>query len=87
MSQVRRGTRGTYKFYRGGIKLYPKDEMYKEMSFISYYFHWSGEEVMALDHMSRRRWCSEISAINRELTPSKKTKEKSILEMKPTFPR
>jgi hypothetical protein len=59
--------------------------MYKEMSFISYYFHWSSEEVLAMDHASRRRWCSEISAINRELTPSKSsTKEKSILDMKPT---
>ena len=58
--------------------------MYREMSFISYYFHWSSEEVLALDHVSRRRWCSEISAINQELTPSKQGKEKSILDMKPT---
>ena len=84
MSTVWTHTRGSVKFYARGIKLYPKDEMYKEMSFISYYFHWSNEEVMAMDHMSRRRWCSEISAINRELTPSKPTKEKSIFDMKPT---
>jgi len=54
------------------------------MSFISYYFHWSEDEVMQLDHMSRRRWCNEISEINKSLNPSKKTKEKSILDMKPT---
>ena len=53
------------------------------MSFISYYFHWGMDEVMQLDHMSRRRWCSEISEINKILNPSKKSKEKSILEMKP----
>ena len=53
------------------------------MSFISYYFHWGMEEVMRLDHMSRRRWCSEISEINKSLNPSKKSKEKSILDMKP----
>lgn len=65
--------------------MYPKDEMYKEMSFISYYFHWSNEEVMDLDHTSRRRWCSEISEINKNLNPSDdKRKEKSILDMKPT---
>ena len=60
--------------------------MYREMSFISYYFHWSSEEVLAMDHGSRRRWCSEISSINKELAPSKqgKSKEKSILDMKPT---
>ena len=50
------------------------------MSFISYYFHWSSEEVLALDHNSRRRWCEEISAINSSLNPSQKKKEKSILE-------
>lgn len=54
------------------------------MSFISYYFHWSSEEVLKMDHVTRRRWCSEISAINKELAPSKQSKEKSILDMKPT---
>ena len=65
------------------MRLYPKDELYREMSFISYYFHWSEDEVLSLDHVSRRRWCSEISEINKSLNPSKKKKEKSILEMKP----
>lgn len=36
-----------------------------------------------MDHFSRRRWCKEISAINQNLSPSKKTKEKSILDMVP----
>ena len=61
-----------------------KDELYKEMSFISYYFHWSNEEVLNLDHRSRRRWCSEISEINRSLSASKQKKEKNIFDMKPT---
>ena len=50
------------------------------MGFISYYFHWSAAEVMALDHATRRRWCEEISSINSSLNPSTKKKEKSILE-------
>ena len=53
------------------------------MGFISYYFHWSSQDVMALDHASRRRWCEEISSINSSLNPSNnksKRKEKSILE-------
>ena len=66
------------------MKLYPEEELYREMAFISYYFHWSGEEVQNLDHKSRRRWCSEISKINKSLSPEKKSKEKSILDMKPT---
>lgn len=56
------------------------------MSFISYYFHWSEAEVSALDHVSRRRWCSEISEINKSLNPSEdkdKRRKKSILDMRP----
>ncbi|MCR5626476.1 MAG: hypothetical protein K6F99_04065 [Lachnospiraceae bacterium] len=53
------------------------------MSFISYYFHWSEEEVSKLDHVSRRRWCKEISEINKNLNPSKEKKEKSIFDLKP----
>ena len=83
MSGVRRDLSGTVKFYRGGIKLYPKEELYREMSFISYYFHWGMDEVMKLDHTSRRQWCSEMSERNKSLNPSKKSKEKSILDMKP----
>lgn len=65
--------------------MYPKDQLYKEMSFISYYFHWGSDEVMALDHSSRRRWCSEISEINKNLSPSENNgkKEISLLDMKP----
>lgn len=85
MSQLRGDAYSTTKFYSGGIRLYPEDELYREMSFISYYFHWSGDEVLKLDHVSRRRWCKEISEINKNLAPSEKgSKEKSILDMKPT---
>lgn len=58
--------------------------MYQEMAFLSYYFHWGNEEVMQLDHRSRRRWCKEITEIHKSINPSKKSKEKSILDMKPT---
>jgi len=54
------------------------------MAFISYYFHWSEAEVLAMDHSMRRRWCREISTINKNLNPSDSGKEKSILDMVPT---
>jgi len=37
------------------------------MSFIAYYFHWSHQEIMNLDHRTRRRWCDEITKINKNL--------------------
>lgn len=71
------------KFYRGGISLYPKDEMYREMAFIAYYFHWDMKEIMELDHMSRLKWCKEISYINEKAGSSDEKKEKSIFELTP----
>jgi len=38
------------------------------MAFLAYYLHWSHEQVMSLDHKERRRWCSEISKINKKLS-------------------
>ena len=64
------------------MRLYPEDELYKEMAFISYYFHWSEDNVLNLEHRERRKWCHEISGINKELSPSKEKKEKSITEWK-----
>jgi len=41
------------------------------MTFLSYYLHWSRGEVMNLDHLERRRWCREVSAINKKLSGGK----------------
>jgi hypothetical protein len=37
------------------------------MAFIAFHFHWNWSELMSLEHAERRRWCREISAINRKL--------------------
>ena len=66
--QVRR----THKFYPSGITVYPESEIYKEVSFLSYYYHWEYETVMTLDHKTRRRFCAEISAIHKEINKTPK---------------
>lgn len=48
--------------------LYPADRLYEEMAFLAYYLHWSHEDLMNLDHRERRRWCGEISTINKKLS-------------------
>ncbi len=48
--------------------MYPEAELYKEMTFLSYYCHWDYGTVMTLDHRQRRKFCAEVSAINRELS-------------------
>jgi hypothetical protein len=37
------------------------------MAFVAFHFHWPYAEIMQLEHGERRRWCREISAINRVL--------------------
>lgn len=56
-------------------------EMYAEMAFVSYYFHWSREEVMKLAHCDRRKWCNEISQIHRQTNPSKHQDQKNIFAL------
>ena len=46
---------------------YPAEKIYEEVAFIAYYFKWSQEEIMNLEHRDRRRWCEEISKINSKL--------------------
>lgn len=50
------------------MSLYPQERLYQEMAFLAYYLHWSDEALMALDHWERRRWCQEVSAINKKLS-------------------
>jgi len=38
------------------------------MAFLSYYFHWSSEEVLGMEHLERRRWCQRLSKINKKLS-------------------
>ncbi|MFD2171196.1 DUF6760 family protein [Tumebacillus lipolyticus] len=53
------------------MTLYPVDKIYEEVGFIAYYFHWPHDEIMSMEHRERRRWCDEISRINRNLNGEK----------------
>ena len=46
-------------------------ELYEEVAYIAYHFHWSHEEIMQMEHWERRRWCEEISKINRKLNEAR----------------
>lgn len=44
------------------------------MAFLAYYFHWSNEEVLGLEHLERRRWCRQVSFINKKLSGDDKNR-------------
>jgi hypothetical protein len=52
---------------RGGVLGYPLQALYEEVAFVAYHFHWSPDDVMNFEHADRRRWVTEISAINERI--------------------
>lgn len=46
---------------------YPLDALYQEVAYIAYYFHWSHEQVMSMEHAERKRWVDEIATVNRRI--------------------
>lgn len=67
---------GIYGFFGGERKLirYPLKKIYEEVAFIAYYFHWPHEQIMNLEHRDRKKWCDEISKINRKMNGEKEKK-------------
>jgi len=37
------------------------------MAFVAFHFHWQPDVLHQLEHVERRRWCREISALNARL--------------------
>ena len=52
----------------GGVIGYPLTELYEEIAFVAFHFHWREGEVMRMEHQDRRRWVAEISKINRRIS-------------------
>lgn len=39
------------------------DELYAEMAYVAYHFHWSFDELLDLEHGVRKRFISEIATL------------------------
>jgi hypothetical protein len=46
---------------------YATDRLYEEVAYVAYHFHWSLNEILDLEHPTRRRFTEEIGRINRRL--------------------
>jgi hypothetical protein len=47
---------------------YVTNRVYEEVAYVAYYFHWSLDEILELEHPVRRRFVEEIGRINRSLS-------------------
>jgi hypothetical protein len=47
---------------------YPPEQLFEEVAYIAYHFHWSRDEILRLDHRERQRWAGEIARLNQRLS-------------------
>ncbi|MCR9140767.1 MAG: hypothetical protein NXI24_00740 [bacterium] len=62
------------------MKGYPLDRLHEEIAFVSYHFHWSHGALMQMEHSERKRWCEEISKINRKVASSEENQNERSFE-------
>ena len=48
----------------GGIVTYAAERLYEEVAYVAYYFHWSRDEILDLEHAERQRFVAQIAALN-----------------------
>ena len=66
MSRVQREFSGRGPEFGGAIG-YPSAELFEEVAYVAYHFHWPYTDLMNLDHLERRRWLQEIAKINERI--------------------
>jgi hypothetical protein len=47
------------------VKTYPEDRLFEEIAYVAYHFHWSLDEILDLEHATRKRFVDEIGRLNR----------------------
>jgi hypothetical protein len=47
---------------------YATDRLFEEVAYVAYHFHWSFEEILELEHPTRRRFVEEIASMNRRIS-------------------
>ena len=54
------------------VATYPREQLYQEIAYIAYHFHWSLDDVLAMEHDERHIWLREIARINKEINEARK---------------
>ena len=56
------------------------ENIFKEVAFVAYHFHWDRETVLGMSHKERHAWVKEISK-NHEEPPDVRAKGREILKL------
>ena len=46
---------------------YATSQLFEEIAYVAYHFHWDHAEIIDLEHFRRRRFVNEIAKINQRL--------------------
>ena len=46
---------------------YAAEHLYEEVAYVAYHFHWGLDEILDLEHPTRRRFVEQIAKINERL--------------------
>ena len=46
---------------------YASTRLHEEIAYVAYHFHWGLDQIIDLEHPTRRRFVEEIAKINRRL--------------------
>jgi hypothetical protein len=49
----------------GKVFGYPLEQLYQEVALIAFYFHWSLDDILSLEHSERSRWVQLISQLRK----------------------
>jgi hypothetical protein len=64
----------------GGAIGYRSEQLYEEVAYLAYHFHWPHAQLMTLDHLERRRWVSEVAKINERINDEAEGRERDPWE-------
>ncbi|HEX2574623.1 MAG TPA: DUF6760 family protein [Polyangia bacterium] len=51
---------------------YPLEQLYQEVAYIAYHFHWSLDDILSMEHNERHLYLREIARINKEINEARK---------------
>ena len=52
--------------FSGGVISYPSEQLYEEVAYVAYNFHWQRESILDLEHDERQKWVKEIEKIQQQ---------------------
>ena len=54
------------------ISTYPHDQLWQEVAYIAYHFHWPLDVILDMEHEERHIWLRQIARINKDINEARR---------------